>query len=222
MKTFPETLQELLKEYGNFLSECGAYFFDFECETGPRSWVMPQLEKMIRRCTRCPLGQQRKKAVPGEGNYQAELMFVGEAPGAEEDAQGRPFVGRAGQLLTRIIEAMTFKREEVYITNVVKCRPEGNRTPHPNEVEACSPYLVAQIKVIKPKVIVALGKVAADFFIPGNLNMAELRGNLFAYENIPVMPTYHPAFVLRNEWRKEIKRQVWQDMQKVMALLGRR
>ncbi|MGQ9470513.1 MAG: uracil-DNA glycosylase [Candidatus Aminicenantales bacterium] len=222
MKTLPTSLQERLKEYGNFLSECGVSFFDLKCETGPRSWVMPQLEKMIRSCSRCPLGQQRKQAVPGEGNWQAELMFVGEAPGAEEDAQGRPFVGRAGQLLTRIIEAMTFKREEVYITNVVKCRPEGNRTPHSEEVELCSPFLVAQIKTINPRVIVALGKVAADFFIPGNLSLAELRGNFFRYEDIPVMPTYHPAFILRNEWRKEIKRQVWQDMQKVMALLGRR
>jgi len=211
-----------LSAYGQFLSDGGADFFDLACEPGPRTWIMPQLEKVIQNCSRCPLGQFRSKAVPGEGNWRAELMFVGEAPGADEDKQGRPFVGRAGQLLTKIIEAMTFKREEVYITNVVKCRPPENRTPQPEEIDQCAPFLKLQIRVVKPRVIVALGKVAADFFIPGNLSMGQLRGSFFSYEGIPVMPTYHPSFVLRNEARREIKRQVWQDMQKVMELLKRR
>ncbi len=117
---------------------------------------------------------------------------------------------------------MTFKRDEVFITNVVKCRPPENRTPRQEEIIKCSSYLEAQIRLIKPKVIVALGKVAADFFVPGNLGMSQLRGNFFYYEGIPVMPTYHPAYVLRNEGRKEVKQRVWQDMKKVMALLGRR
>lgn len=222
MKRPPEDKLGQLKEYLKFLNEIGLDSLDSCCESGPRSWLMPQIERAILNCRRCHLAMTRSRAVPGEGNWQAELMFVGEAPGEEEDKQGRPFVGRAGQLLTRIIEAMTFKREEVFITNVVKCRPPQNRTPRQEEIQTCAPYLEAQIRLIKPKVIVALGKVAADFFIPGNLGMGELRGNFFYYEGIPVMPTYHPAFVLRNEGRKEIKKRVWQDMKKVMALLGRR
>ncbi len=222
MRNNPRDWLAQIKEYGLFLSEIGADFFDLACEESPRAWVMPQLEKMIKACSRCPLGRTRTTAVPGEGNWQAELMFVGEAPGEEEDKQGRPFVGRAGQLLTKIIEAMTFRREEVYITNVVKCRPPENRTPRPEEIEKCAPYLETQIRAIKPKVIVALGKVAADFFIPLRLGMTELRGNFFFYQNIPVMPTFHPSYVLRNEGRPEVKRLVWKDMQKVMALLARK
>ncbi len=222
MKKPPENTFDQLKEYLRFLNEIGIDFLDSYCERGPRSWLMPQIEKAILSCERCPLFRTRSKAVPGEGNWQAELMFVGEAPGEEEDKQGRPFVGRAGQLLTKIIEAMTFKREEVFITNVVKCRPPENRTPKQEEIIKCSPYLEAQINLIKPKVIVALGKVAADFFGPGNLGLGEIRGTFFDYKGIPVMPTYHPAYVLRNEGRKEVKQRVWQDMKKVMALLGRR
>ncbi|MCX7975411.1 MAG: uracil-DNA glycosylase [Candidatus Aminicenantes bacterium] len=221
MKSSPEDKLNQIKEYFKFLNEIGVDFLDSCCEVGPRSWFLPQIEKAILNCQRCSLAQKRLKAVPGEGNWQAKLMFVGEAPGEEEDKQGRPFVGRAGQLLTKIIEAMNFKREEVFITNVVKCRPPENRLPRQEEIVKCSPYLEAQIRLINPKVIVALGKVAADFFIPGNLGMGQLRGNFFYYRGIPIMPTYHPAFVLRNEGRKEIKQQVWQDMKKVMALLSR-
>lgn len=181
-------------------------------------------EKLIRRimnCTFCPLYKGRTQAVPGEGNRKAELMFVGEAPGRDEDLQGRPFVGRAGQLLTRIIQAMGFQREEVYIANVIKCRPPENRTPKPDEVKACSPYLVKQIELIKPRVIVALGKVAAEFLLNTNKSMSEIRGNFGQYAGIPVMPTFHPSYLVRNEGNKEIKKMVWEDMKKVLKLLGR-
>ncbi len=180
-----------------------------------------RLIKRILNCTFCPLYRGRTQAVPGEGNRKAELMFVGEAPGRDEDLQGRPFVGRAGQLLTKIIQAMGFEREQVYIANVIKCRPPENRTPKPDEVKACSPYLIKQIELVRPKVIVALGKVAAEFLLQTNKSMSELRGNFGEYNGIPVMPTFHPSYLVRNEGNKEIKRMVWEDMKKVLKLLGR-
>jgi len=146
-------------------------------------------------------------------------MFVGEAPGRDEDRQGRPFVGRAGQLLTKIIEAMGFKRQDVYIANVVKCRPPENRTPRPDEVKACSPYLLRQIELINPRVIVALGKIAAEFLLQTDKSISDLRGHFGQFEGIPVMPTFHPAYLVRNEGNREIKRLVWEDMKKVMKLL---
>jgi len=180
------------------------------------------LEQQVLSCTLCPLSQTRTRAVPGEGDYTTLLMFVGEGPGADEDLQGKPFVGRAGQLLTRIISAMSFKREEVYITNVVKCRPPQNRTPFREEVEKCRPYLLTQIDCIAPRVIVTLGKTATDFFLPSTTPMSALRGNFIEYGKILVMPTFHPSYLIRNEGDKERKRLVWQDMQKVMDVLGRK
>ncbi|HPP23345.1 MAG TPA: uracil-DNA glycosylase [Candidatus Saccharicenans sp.] len=191
-------------------------------ETESHSFQAEEWEKLIRRirdCRFCPLFQGRTQAVPGEGNCQARLMFVGEAPGRDEDLHGRPFVGRAGQLLTKIIEAMGFKRQDVYITNVVKCRPPENRTPRPDEVKACSPYLLHQIELINPRVIVALGKVAAEFLLQTNKSMSELRGHFGQFKDIPVMPTFHPAYLVRNEGNREIKRMVWEDMKKVVKLL---
>ncbi len=180
------------------------------------------LEAAVRACARCPLCRLRTQAVPGEGNLQTELMFVGEAPGRDEDAQGRPFVGRAGQLLRRIItNAMHFREDEVYITNVVKCRPPENRVPGRDEIEACAPYLVQQIAMIKPRVIVTLGKTPADFFVPGRRSMGELRGNFYEYLGIPLMPTFHPSYLIRNEGNQELKRMVWEDMKQVLARLGR-
>jgi DNA polymerase len=179
-----------------------------------------KLIKQIMDCQFCPLFKTRTQAVPGEGNRKAQLMFVGEAPGKEEDLQGRPFVGRAGQLLTRIIKAMGFERNQVYIANVVKCRPPENRTPRPDEIKACSLYLIKQIDLIKPKIIVALGKVAAEFLLPSTKSMTELRGNFDQYQGIPVMPTFHPSYLIRNEGNQKIKKMVWEDMKKVMKLLG--
>lgn len=176
----------------------------------------------VLTCRLCSLARTRTRAVPGEGNPKTELLFVGEAPGHDEDVQGRPFVGRAGQLLTKIIEAMTFRREDVFITNIVKCRPPENRTPVREEIEKCGPYLTAQIEIIRPKVIVALGKVATDFFIRSSRGMTQIRGEFYDYRGIPVMPTFHPSYVLRQENVRDVKKQVWQDMQKVMKLLGRK
>jgi len=179
-------------------------------------------ERLIRKimaCQACPLFKGRKQAVPGEGNRRARLMFVGEAPGRDEDLQGKPFVGRAGQLLTRIIQAMGFSREEVYIANVIKCRPPENRTPKPDEIKACSPFLLRQIELIQPRVIVALGKVATDFLLQSPKSMSELRGHFGQFQGIPVMPTFHPSYLVRNEGNKEIKKMVWEDMKKVLELL---
>ena len=180
------------------------------------------LEETILNCQRCPLSQTRTHAVPGEGDKNAGLMFVGEAPGRDEDIQGRPFVGKAGQLLTKIIQAMKFEREEVYITNVVKCRPPGNRNPHESEIACCRDYLLTQIGMIEPKVIVTLGRVAAGFFIRSTLGMTALRGDFHDFQHIKVMPTFHPSYLIRNEGNKNLKRMVWEDMKKVMAFLGKK
>jgi DNA polymerase len=179
-------------------------------------------------CTKCPLHETRTKVVFGVGNPDADLMFIGEAPGADEDRQGEPFVGRAGQLLTQIIESgMKLKRSEVYIANILKCRPPGNRNPQPTEVETCSPYLVRQIGLVQPKVIVALGSFAAQMLLETKIGITKLRGE-FHPCNVPglrvlphkkppvIMPTYHPAYLLRNP---NAKREVWEDIQKVIAFL---
>jgi uracil-DNA glycosylase family 4 len=184
--------------------------------------VLQEIAKKILACTLCPLSQGRTNAVPGEGNSRAELMFVGEGPGADEDSQGRPFVGRAGQLLTRIITAMGYKREDVYITNIVKCRPPKNRTPAREEADACKPYLIAQIEAIAPRIIVSLGKVATDFFHPSPTGMTKLRGQFVEYGKILVMPTFHPSYIVRNEGNKELKKLVWQDMKQVLAVLSKK
>jgi len=221
-----------LEQELRFLTEIGAEFIfapDGSDQAGPvlrvaagKQEILQALEKRILRCTLCPLSRGRTRAVPGEGNYSTALMFVGEGPGADEDIQGRPFVGRAGQLLTKIIAAMNFSRPDVYITNIVKCRPPQNRTPVREEIEKCRPYLLEQIENIGPRVIVSLGKVATDFFRPSAAGMSSLRGNFIEYGNILVMPTFHPSYLIRNEGNKEIKKLVWQDMQKVMEALGRK
>ena len=167
-------------------------------------------------CRRCALHTGRKNIVFGEGNPHAELVFVGEAPGADEDDQGRPFVGRAGQLLTKIIEAMKMHRQDVYICNILKCRPPGNRNPESGEIAACEPFLVKQLESIRPKVICALGTFAAQTLLKSDVAISILRGNFHRYHDIPLMPTYHPAYLLRNPSQK---RQVWEDVQKIMKLL---
>ena len=169
-------------------------------------------------CTRCKLHQQgRKQIVFGVGNPRADLMFVGEGPGADEDAQGEPFVGRAGQLLNNMIKAMGLRREDIYIANVVKCRPPGNRTPERDECETCSPFLMRQIAVIKPKVIVALGAVAAKTLLAINAPMSELRGQWYDFRGTKLAVTYHPAFLLRDPRQKK---EAWKDLQMVMKELG--
>jgi uracil-DNA glycosylase family 4 len=213
-------LVDRLEEKLKFFSQLGAEFVSSP-SSSEESAYLSLIERIIN-CQKCPLSKGRKNAVPGEGSLGTGLMFVGEAPGRDEDIQGRPFVGRAGQLLTKIILAMKFKREDVYITNVVKCRPPENRTPHRLEIEMCQGYLREQLEMIKPKVIVTLGKVAADFFIQSNLGMTALRGNFYEFNKIKVMPTFHPSYLIRNEGNKEIKKMVWEDMKKVMAFLGKK
>ena len=169
-------------------------------------------------CTRCPLHKQgRKQIVFGVGNPRADLMFIGEAPGADEDIQGEPFVGRAGQLLNNMMKAMGLGREDVYIANIIKCRPPGNRTPEREECETCSPYLFRQIEVIKPKAIVALGAVAAKTLLAINAPMAELRGRWYDFRGTKLAVTYHPAFLLRDPRQKK---EAWKDLQRVMKELG--
>ena len=179
----------------------------------------------VRECRKCDLGSQRTNAVPGEGHPKARIMFVGEAPGADEDAQGRPFVGRAGQLLDKIIAACGLKREDVFIGNILKCRPPGNRDPKPEEIISCLPYLQRQIESIEPEVIVALGAHAARTLLNTNKSIGQLRGHFQEYiagigrPGVKLMATYHPAYLLRN-YTPDTRRRVWEDMKKVLAELG--
>jgi DNA polymerase len=193
--------------------------------TGEREQRMAALREEALVCTKCPhLAAFRNTVVFGVGNPSADLMFVGEAPGADEDLRGEPFVGRAGELLTRIIETMGFKRSDVYIANVLKCRPDmpkgssGNRQPTPEEMQTCLPYLRAQINIIQPKVMVALGGVAMRGLFGTSEPMKSLRGRWHSFGNIPVMATFHPSYLLRNQALTE-KRKVWEDMLQVLERL---
>src|SRR3982074_2806158 len=192
-----------------------------------KSVLLDPVRERVSICTKCPhLVRSRTQTVFGVGNPDADLMFVGEAPGADEDAQGEPFVGRAGQLLTRIIETMGFSRQNVYIANVLKCRPDlprgstGNRAPTPAEMQTCLPYLREQIEIIQPKVLVALGAVAVEGLLGTRGTMRELRGRWHSYSGVPLMITYHPAYLLRNQSPSE-KRKVWEDMLLVLERLDR-
>jgi len=180
------------------------------------------LKAIIGDCRRCKLWRGRTNLVFGEGSPKARLVFVGEGPGHEEDMEGRPFVGEAGKMLTRIIEkAMGIKREEVYICNVVKCRPPNNRDPERDEIDTCIPFLKEQIRVIRPEVICTLGRIAASELLERDFKITRERGKWHSYMDIPVMPTYHPAYILRNPSReRQLKGQVWEDIQEIMARLG--
>jgi uracil-DNA glycosylase len=178
---------------------------------------LPKILADIGDCTRCKLHRGRTKLVFGDGNPNAQLVFVGEGPGRDEDAQGLPFVGRAGKLLNQMIEAMSLQRKDVYICNVVKCRPPENRTPEKDEVEICSPFLLRQLDAIAPKVIVCLGSVAAQTLLETNRGISHFRGEWLEFRGRKLMATYHPAYLLRNP---SAKGEVWKDLQKVMAVLG--
>jgi uracil-DNA glycosylase family 4 len=179
--------------------------------------TLERIRKDLGECTRCRLHERRHSIVFGTGNPSARLVFVGEGPGADEDAQGLPFVGRAGKLLTQMIEAMGLKREDVYICNVVKCRPPENRQPEKDEVATCSPYLMRQIDAIRPEVIVCLGSVAAQTMLSTNQGISKFRGQWLEFRGTRLLATYHPAYLLRNP---PAKSEVWKDLQKVMAVLG--
>jgi DNA polymerase len=185
---------------------------------GDATATLEDLRADIGDCQRCKLASGRTHLVFGVGNPKARIVFVGEGPGADEDRIGEPFVGRAGQLLTEIItKGMRVRREDVYICNVIKCRPPGNRNPEPDEVESCEPFLVRQLAIIGPEVIVALGKFAAQTLLRSKTPITQLRGRWFDYHGIMLMPTFHPAYLLRNPGDKRL---VWEDIQKVMRVLG--
>ncbi len=177
---------------------------------------LARLAREVEACERCPLHKTRTKSVFGDGSPDARLVFVGEAPGRDEDLQGKPFVGAAGRLLNKMIEAMGMKREEVYICNVVKNRPPGNRVPQPDEIEACLPFLQEQFAIIQPKVICTLGAVATRALLGPHVSIMKIRGQLRSYNDIMLIPTYHPAYLLRNP---DAKRDAWEDLKKVKKLL---
>jgi DNA polymerase len=187
-------------------------------DSGDRVSALRLIREDIGDCTRCRLHKQgRKQIVFGVGNPNADLMFIGEAPGADEDEQGEPFVGRAGQLLNNMIKAMGLRREDVYIANIIKCRPPNNRTPERDECDTCSPFLMRQVQVIGPKAIVALGAVAAKTLLAVNASMTELRGRWYDFRGTKLAVTYHPAFLLRDPRQKK---EAWKDLQMVMRELG--
>jgi DNA polymerase len=189
---------------------------------GPSSDPGETLEEIraeLGDCCRCELGGMRKNLVFGVGNPHSRIVFVGEAPGRDEDIQGEPFVGEAGQILTRLITRMGFTREDVYICNVLKCRPPNNRDPHTDEIEKCGPFMLRQVKAIGPEVIVALGAFAAHTLLQSTIPISKLRGKFHDYHGIPLMPTYHPSFLLRNRGNSEVYWTVWEDMTQVLKKL---
>lgn len=184
---------------------------------GQKEEVLQKIREAVTGCKRCSLGETRTRAVFGEGNANADLVFVGEAPGYEEDRQGRPFVGEAGRLLTKIIHAMGLKREDVFIMNVLKCRPPKNRDPLPSEVALCIHYLREQLAIIRPKIICTMGRFATQALLDTTESLSRIRGKSFWYSNIEVIPTFHPAYLLRNPGDKKL---VWEDMKTIKAKLA--
>ncbi|MBN1772563.1 MAG: uracil-DNA glycosylase [Deltaproteobacteria bacterium] len=187
------------------------------CRPEVRAEALAELDRQVRACTKCRLHERRTNTVFGAGHPCARVCFVGEGPGAEEDKRGEPFIGRAGQLLDKIVAAMKLRRTDIYICNTVKCRPPENRTPYPDEIEACGAYLCGQLESIAPQVIVALGRPAANTLLGVNKSVGELRGRFHVHRDIPVRVTYHPAYLLRNP---DAKKQTWEDVQHVMRLLA--
>ena len=203
----------LTKDYFRQQAEfgLGEWYLSFHEAKGVSS--LPSLDELcdqVKDCQRCPLWKSRTNFVFGAGNEKAELAFIGEAPGRDEDLQGEPFVGRAGQLLTRIIEAIQFRREDVFIGNILKCRPPENRDPLPEEIESCLPILDAQLRIIRPKVICTLGRIAAQTLLQTNASLSRLRGRVHNVRGVKTIVTYHPAALLRNP---NLKRPTWEDMQ---------
>ncbi|HYA90126.1 MAG TPA: uracil-DNA glycosylase [Thermodesulfobacteriota bacterium] len=213
-----------LRSYLGYLKEMGISFLPALVQNSekailPGILTLADVREELGDCKRCKLHRTRRTIVYGEGNEKASLMLIGEAPGYDEDVQGRPFVGKAGQLLTKILQSINLPREEVYITNIVKCRPPQNRNPEPDEIRSCNPFLVKQITAIQPKIICALGSFSAQTLLKTDTKITALRGRLYDLEGIKVVPTYHPAFLLRNPERK---REVWKDMKKIAELMQTR
>lgn len=187
---------------------------------GDSDLSLVSIRKDIGDCERCGLSRSRNKIVFGEGNPDADIMFIGEGPGADEDREGRPFVGRAGMLLTKMIGAMGLERSDVYIANVVKCRPPGNRDPEVQEIEACLPFLELQIRSVNPRIVVTLGRVSSQTLLQTKESIGKMRGIFRERNSIQVMPTYHPSFLLRKDQERQYKAEAWSDLRQVMALLG--
>ena len=206
-------MRELVHQL-NFFSELGVTHLNLKnLNQVP---TLPEIREEMGECTRCKLHRGRRNIVFGVGNPEADLMFVGEAPGADEDAQGIPFVGRAGQLLTRIIESIGLQREQVYIANILKCRPPRNRDPQPDEVESCEGFLFQQIQAIDPLLVVALGRYAAQTLLQTQTAISRIRGTFYPYRGGLLIPTFHPSYLLRNP---RAKREVWEDMKAIRAKL---
>jgi DNA polymerase len=226
-KIFAETIAEIQKSLHNIAMagcsglNCSQQSLDilarWNAPAAPRKESLGDIRNDLGDCRRCKLWPYRNHIVFGEGHPAARLVFVGEGPGFEEDQQGRPFVGPAGQLLTRIIHAIGLSRDQVYICNIIKCRPPGNRNPEPDEIDACEPFLRRQLKTIAPEVVCALGAFAAQTILGSKDPISRLRGRFYDYMGFKVMPTYHPAYLLRNP---EKKRDVWDDMKRLMHEMG--
>lgn len=212
-----------LREYLNIFRELGAEFLATPVPENPEA-NLRDLHNQIQSCRKCPLHESKTHYVPGEGSLHPRILFVGEGPGETEDRFGRPFIGKAGQLLDKIIEKMGLSRESVFIGNVVKCRPPNNREPSSEEAAACLPYLDRQISILAPRVIVCLGRVAANHLLHNDETIGRLRGKRFEYLGIPLFATYHPSYILHKKDPKEIsqaKWDVWSDMEKVLEFLER-
>lgn len=205
---------ELLRDFGFTHLDVG----ERRAASSEQETLLTELERIVTVCEKCRLSKSRSQVVYGVGNPNADLMFIGEAPGRDEDIQGEPFVGRAGQLLTDIIKAMKLTRDDVYIANVIKCRPPENRNPEQDELDTCRPYIRRQVEIIQPKVIVTLGRFAVQSLTERAYAISAVRGEWLEYNGIKVMPTYHPAYLLRNP---AAKKEVWADMKKVLAALQR-
>ena len=219
-----QALREIVTDVRAYLEtqqKLGLEYADVKWPEAPppaRPLSLAEVREELGECTRCKLHRHRTQIVFGVGNPKASLVFVGEAPGADEDAQGEPFVGRAGQLLTKIIQAMGMQREDVYICNIIKCRPPNNRTPESEEILACQPFLVKQLQAIRPKFICALGGPATQTLLQTKEPISRLRGKFYDFHGIPLLPTFHPAFLLRNPYEKKT---VWEDMKLLLREMQR-
>jgi uracil-DNA glycosylase family 4 len=210
-----------LREILEFYKEMGAEFLHLQ-GSDPRA-DLAEVNRDILKCQRCRLHESKTHYVPGEGNIRPDILFIGEGPGETEDQFGRPFIGKAGQLLDKIIQKMGLRREDVFIGNVVKCRPPNNREPLKDEADACIPFLQRQIQILQPKVIVCLGKVALNNLLGTSHSMGRIHGQLLSFNGTPMIPTYHPAFILHKKDKEEISKakwEIWEDMQKVLALVS--
>ena len=218
MKTNPRDPAKQFRQFLEIEKAFGVSEFPITVnDGGSKKKLLDDLKKEYQDCAMCPLSQTRTKLVFGSGSPDAKLMFIGEAPGFDEDQQGEPFVGAAGQLLTKIIVAMKLRREDVFIANCLKCRPPGNRNPLPSEIVTCNPILMRQIEIIRPQVICALGKFAAQTLLGTQEPITRMRGRFFDWHGIKLMPTFHPAYVLRNPADKKL---VWADVQIIMKEIG--